>query len=358
MEESPEVLAPGAAYAAALREAVSEFLTSGGTQTEIAKALHCSASSLSRYLKGERVMPRESLRAVQAFLAERGTPLSPDVCAELDRLCGQAHAASGAPAVKLAQLEEDIRRLRAQHQQAQQVSDARIGLLEEKADRLASQLDAALERARTAEGAAELLTARGQEQDESLRHAQEYIHQVEAELTEQREQVRLLQQEAAVLRAQNRRLIEEQTAGVSGVSTQAGSPGAAHQQAGATSDGGHSTADVLGRDEDPGTAPADGRSAAPQPSPAGPDWMWRSTAGGVAAGLTLVILALFNHTPGPIATSQPTTAGWWFIGTGLTTLLGSLAVLFIHTYKNSEPAPTDTPPDTTDHDIAYYQPLA
>ncbi|MFI9064432.1 helix-turn-helix domain-containing protein [Streptomyces sp. NPDC053429] len=62
--KSPQrALAPGAAYAAALREAVSGFLTSGGTQTEIAKALHCSPSSLSRYLKGERVMPRESLRA-------------------------------------------------------------------------------------------------------------------------------------------------------------------------------------------------------------------------------------------------------------------------------------------------------
>ncbi|THA44497.1 hypothetical protein [Streptomyces sp. A1136] len=152
------------------------------------------------------------------------------------------------------------------------------------------------------------------------------IHQVEAELSEQREQVRLLQHEAAVLRAQNRRLIEEQAAGIPGVSTQAGSPGTAHQQASRSSDGGHSTADVPGRDEDPGTAPADGRSAAPQPAPAGPDWMWRSTAGGVAAGLTLVILALFNHTPGPIATSQPTTAGWWFLGTW--------------------------------HDIAYYQPLA
>ncbi|WP_329201899.1 MULTISPECIES: helix-turn-helix domain-containing protein [unclassified Streptomyces] len=357
MEESPDALAPGAAYAAALREAVSEFLTNG-TQAQVAEALHCSASSLSRYLKGERVMPRESLRALQVFLAEEGTPLSPDVYAELDRLCGQAHAASGAPAVKLAQLEEDMRRLRAQHQQAQQVSDARLVSLEEMADRLASQLEAALERARTAEGAAELLTVRGQEQDESLRHAQDYIHQIEAELAGQREQARLLQQEAAVLRAQNRRLIEEQAAGISGVSTQAGGPGTTHQQAGRTSDGGHSTADVPGRDEDPGTAPADGRSAAPQPSPAGPDWAWLSTAGGVATGLTLVILALFNHTPGPIATSEPTTAGWWFLGSGLTTLLGTITALLINTYKNSEPALTDTPPDTTDHDIAYYQPLA
>ncbi|THA46546.1 hypothetical protein E6R62_33540 [Streptomyces sp. A1136] len=87
--------------------------------------------------------------------------------------------------------------------------------------------------------------------------------------------------------------------------------------------------------------------------------MWLSTAGGVAAGLTLVFLALFNHTPGPIATSEPTTAGWWFLGTGLTTLLGTITALLINTYKNSEPAPTHTPPDTTtDHDIAYYQPLA
>ncbi|MFI9064431.1 hypothetical protein ACIGQE_21595 [Streptomyces sp. NPDC053429] len=162
-----------------------------------------------------------------------------------------------------------------------------------------------------------------------------------------------------MLRAQNRRLIEEQTAGIPGVSTQAGGPGTAHQQAGRSSDGGQGTPPVPGRDEETGTAPADARIAAPQPSPAGPDRMWLSTAGGVAAGLTLIIIAVFNHTPGQIATSEPTTAGWWFLGTGLTTLLGTITALLITTYKNSEPAPTHTPPDTTtDHDIAYYQPLA
>lgn len=44
----------------------------------------------------------------------------------------------------------------------------------------------------------------------SLRHAQDYIHQVEGELAQQREQARQLQQEVGVLREQNRRLVEEQ----------------------------------------------------------------------------------------------------------------------------------------------------
>ncbi|MFD9339653.1 hypothetical protein ACFWBF_35535 [Streptomyces sp. NPDC060028] len=63
-------------------------------------------------------------------------------------------------------------------------------------------MEEALARAQTAE-------ARVAEQDESLRHAQDYIHQAEAELAQQREQARQLQQEVGVLREQNRRLVEE-----------------------------------------------------------------------------------------------------------------------------------------------------
>ncbi|MFB6808758.1 helix-turn-helix domain-containing protein [Streptomyces sp. NPDC056387] len=63
-----------AAYAAALREAVAGFTAAGGTQKAMADALHVSAAALSRYLSGDRIAPRETLRAMQAFLAARGLP--------------------------------------------------------------------------------------------------------------------------------------------------------------------------------------------------------------------------------------------------------------------------------------------
>ncbi|MFI6006817.1 helix-turn-helix domain-containing protein [Streptomyces sp. NPDC051366] len=202
---------PAAAYAAALRKAVASYTAAPGkTQDAMAKALHVSPSSLSRYLKGERTAPRETLRAIQAFLEAQGLPLPAEASEELDALCSQAHLASGSPAVQLAQLKEELTRLRGEQQQAQQVAEERLTGLEEQAARLAEQLEVALARAQTAEGAREILQARVTEQDESLRHAQDYTHQIEAELTQQKEQARLLLQEVGVLRQQNRELVEEQ----------------------------------------------------------------------------------------------------------------------------------------------------
>ncbi|WP_328623214.1 hypothetical protein [Streptomyces sp. NBC_00354] len=148
---------------------------------------------------------------MQAFLEAQGLPLPPEDSEELDALCAQAHLASGSPAVQLAQLQEELARLRGEQQQAQHVAEARLSGLEEQAGRLAEQLEEALARAQTAEGAREILQARVTEQDESLRQAQDYIHQIEAELAQQKEQARLLLQEVGVLRQQNRELVEEQT---------------------------------------------------------------------------------------------------------------------------------------------------
>ncbi|WP_426501764.1 hypothetical protein [Streptomyces sp. D54] len=86
---------------------------------------------------------------------------------------------------------------------------------------LTGQLAQALHHARTTEGARALLQEQVYAQDESLRHAQDYTHQVEAELSEQREQARLLQLEVGMLRKQNQRFVEEQAHTISGVSTQA-----------------------------------------------------------------------------------------------------------------------------------------
>ncbi|MFG2484969.1 hypothetical protein ACGFSI_19705 [Streptomyces virginiae] len=199
-------------YAAALREALTAFTTAGGTQKDLALALNVAPATLSRYLSGDRVAPRDFLRRLRGHLEQRGMPWTPEVYESLDVLCGQAHASSGSPAVQLAQLREELARLRGEQEQAQQVAEERLTGLEEQAGRLAEQLEEALERARVAE-------ARVAEQDETLRHGQDYIHQVEAELAQQREQARLLQREVGVLREQNRRLVEEQPR-VSGASTQ------------------------------------------------------------------------------------------------------------------------------------------
>ncbi|MFD3511219.1 hypothetical protein [Nocardia sp. NPDC058666] len=199
-------------YAAALREGLTAFFTAGGLQKDIAQALNMAPSTLSRYLKGERVASREILASLRDYLAQQGMPWTPEEYENLDALCGQAHAASGSPAVQLAQLNEELARLRAEQEKAQQVAEERLNGLEEQAGRLAEQLEEALERAKTAED-------RVAEQDEALRHAQDYTHEMAAELDQQREQARKLQQEVEVLRRQNRRLIEEQPR-VPGVSTQ------------------------------------------------------------------------------------------------------------------------------------------
>ncbi|MFE2147956.1 helix-turn-helix domain-containing protein [Streptomyces sp. NPDC059456] len=194
------------------------FTATGGTQKAMADALHISPAALSRYLSGDRIAPRETLRAMQSFLAARGLPLTRQVWEELDALCGQAHLASGSPAVQLAHLKEELTRLRGEHEHAQQVAEARLTGLGERASRLAERLEEALDRARTAEGARQILQAQVTGQDKGLLQAQGYIQQMEAELTRQREQARRLQQEVGVLREQNRRLVEAQQ--VPGASTQ------------------------------------------------------------------------------------------------------------------------------------------
>ncbi|WP_328923577.1 hypothetical protein OG429_02365 [Streptomyces sp. NBC_00190] len=208
-----------AVYAAALRTALARFTTAGGTQKKIAQALNLAPATLSRYLSGERVAPREFLRDLRDYLDQQDMPWTPEAYESLGALCGQAHTASGSPTVQLAQLREELTRLRHEQQQAQQVDEARLAELEQQAEQLAQRLQEALDRAHTAEGTRDLLLARVEQQDDSLRHAQDFIHQVEAELAQQREQARQLQQAVAVLREQNRRLVEEQQ-DVPGASTQ------------------------------------------------------------------------------------------------------------------------------------------
>ncbi|MFJ4858353.1 hypothetical protein [Streptomyces sp. NPDC088730] len=206
MDDSRAEDVPSVLYAVALREVVSAFTAGGGTQKAIALAVHVSPAALSRYLSGERVAPLGFLEGLRSFLAGQSHSLDVETYERLEDLCARAHSASGSPAVRLTQVRSELERLQEKQGRAQQVAEARLAGLEEQIGRLARELEEALDRVET--------------QDNSLRHAQDYSHQIEAELAEQREQTRLLQQEVNVLREQNLLLVEEQARAVPGASTQ------------------------------------------------------------------------------------------------------------------------------------------
>lgn len=216
-----------ATYAAALRAAVHDFTTQGGTQREIATATHVAPATLSRYLSGERTAPTSFVAALDSFLAQRGRPLEAAARARLDELCGLAHQASGSPAVQLSHLKEELARVQAE----KKIGKAELASLKKHADELAAELRQALDEARRSEQGHAALQKHIAGQDKNLEHAQLYTRQLEAELTSLQAQVVLIQREVKVLRRQNKRLIEESTtntrsgtgekSAVSGASTQA-----------------------------------------------------------------------------------------------------------------------------------------
>ncbi|MFF9011029.1 hypothetical protein ACF087_35290 [Streptomyces goshikiensis] len=204
-----------AAYAAGLRWAVKRHTATGGTQIKMAKNIPISASSLSRYMSGQRLAPRKTLHAIKAYIEAQSPSLSfPDGFWEkLDGLCGKAHLASKSATVKVAYLLAELER-----------AEERLRDLESQAGRLGAELGEALARAQGAEKARLFLQTRLTAQDRSLRTARDYIQRIEAELAEHRERAGLLQQEVDVLREQNRRLIEAEPP-VPAPSTQLSHPG-------------------------------------------------------------------------------------------------------------------------------------
>ncbi|UXY40485.1 helix-turn-helix domain-containing protein [Streptomyces albidocamelliae] len=205
----------------------------GGTQKKIAAATGISATTLSRYLSGERVLPPDRLRAIRAYLEAQPVDFPDGFWEEVEELCGEAHRASGSPSVQRVQLAEDLARAeadlarakekldraqeqlaqaRGEHQQAQQIAEGRLHALERRLRRLTEQLRKALVRARNTERARKYLEKRLAEHDQSLRQAQDYARRIEAELAQQEEQAERLVKEVGVLRKQNRQLIEESTA--------------------------------------------------------------------------------------------------------------------------------------------------
>ncbi|WP_327281173.1 hypothetical protein [Streptomyces sp. NBC_01205] len=235
MDEQRAVGPAAAAYAAALRAAVSGFTAQGGTQREIAVAAHVAPATLSRYLSGERIAPHGFVASLDAFLTERERPLGDGVRERLEGLCGRAHEASRSPAVQLEHLKQELARVRGE----KRAGGGELAALKTHADQLAGELERALERARRAETERGLLVRRVDEQEQKLQSAQSYTRRLQAELTAQHDQVVLVQREVEVLRRQNKTLLDENTAttssetlegAVPAVSTQAGE-GEAEQNA-------------------------------------------------------------------------------------------------------------------------------
>ncbi|MFG3155370.1 helix-turn-helix domain-containing protein [Streptomyces sp. NPDC048219] len=203
---------------------MNDFLSLGGTQKDIAAAAHVAPATLSRYLSGERIAPSEFITSLDAFLGEHGRPLDAQARDRLLELCGQAHAASGSPAVQLAHLKEELAYVRKKKGDR----EAELTALQRHTDQLAAELQQALDRARRSEKDQLALETCVADQDKRLQDAQAYTRQLQTELTALHEQVLLLQREVTVLRRQNQRLVEEgaqapgprEEAPVSGVSTQ------------------------------------------------------------------------------------------------------------------------------------------
>ncbi|MFJ8770353.1 hypothetical protein [Streptomyces clavifer] len=191
-------------YTAALREALAPYRAAGGTQAALAANCFVSRAAMSRYLSGERLAGRSFVTRLREVLAEEGFPLSDSVYERLLELCGDAHRASGSPSVQLTQLREDLAAIR----QAQNTDGRRLADIEEQAAGLYRELNQARERAQAADGREGALTELVARQRDQLGHAQDYIRQLENELTEQTEQAALLLREVSVLRAQNTQLVE------------------------------------------------------------------------------------------------------------------------------------------------------
>ncbi|MGW6973757.1 hypothetical protein [Streptomyces sp. NPDC054952] len=190
-----------AAYAAALRTAVKRYTDTGRTQGALAKKMHISESSLSRYLTGNRLAPPKILPALKTCLEARSLSFPDGFWEKLDGLCAKAHLAIGTPTARVLQLQEELRR-----------AEQRLDELDHEAARLTGELGQTLVRAQNAEGARLFLQAHVNEQDRSLREAQNYIHRIDAELAEYKERAAQLVREVEVLREQNRRLIEAEPA--------------------------------------------------------------------------------------------------------------------------------------------------
>ncbi|MET9695091.1 hypothetical protein ABZY81_43135 [Streptomyces sp. NPDC006514] len=73
--------------------------------------------------------------------------------------------------------------------------------------------------------------------------------------------------------------------------------------------------------------------------------------------LALIVIGLFQHTPGPFADAWLTTAGWWFTGSGVFLGLTPFISLFVHDARTNPVAPSETYDQPYDQ-MCGYPPMA
>ncbi|GCD99697.1 hypothetical protein [Embleya hyalina] len=230
VEERPErdgIEPEAAAYGAAMEEC---FERCGASRREFAASIPTNASVVTRYFQGRRIAPAAFLTALAAFLAERGTPTTPQETERLDELRRAALEASTRPHNQAQAWRERAERLA--HDK-----DELAALLREQQDRgdrerdettralnalgldlaeLREDLDQALAdntrlqaEKTTAEHERDELRARVDDLDRQLAAAAAYTRNLEHDLAEQRTAAERLSREVEVLRHQVGALVRE-----------------------------------------------------------------------------------------------------------------------------------------------------
>jgi transcriptional regulator with XRE-family HTH domain len=203
-------------YGAALRRLLAE---TGRTQRSLAEAAHCSDSTVSRYLAGKRVAPRQFLDAFVGHLRGSGVAISQEQYADLTELRQRAQQASKFADIRLLYWQEQVDQLRAkvnELNEAREGQDRDAQAAREEAAEIRRQLtdvqDAlvhALTRAEAAEADRDQLADQTADQQRQLQHAAAYSQELEHDLAGQQERVEALERELEVLRGQVQRLLDE-----------------------------------------------------------------------------------------------------------------------------------------------------
>ncbi|MBQ0867352.1 hypothetical protein [Streptomyces sp. RK75] len=223
----------------------------------MAAATHVVPSTITRYLKGERVAPKEFVEHCAAFLAEHDEALAPADREQLHRLRREAQAASPSAEVRLLHLKEEIDGLKADldaahaaHEastaaavreavrQVQAESGRHLAAIEKQLTTMRDQLHAELklaqqeleeerERAENLGTDNDQLRVTAEAQRRRIEQARDYIRKLtaeldlkEQELARKEEEVRLLHQQTRVLQGQVQTLTAEEEQPVAGAATQ------------------------------------------------------------------------------------------------------------------------------------------
>ncbi|MYW00430.1 helix-turn-helix transcriptional regulator, partial [Streptomyces sp. SID3343] len=157
------------------------FERAGASRREFAKAAFLDPSAITRYFKGQRVAPRDFLDKLAAFLADRGTPLTPEEHDRLDRLCTTALAGGSRQGDQVLYWKEEAARLAATKTAltARWHEERERGVLDRRrADEILGALELELaelrERLEHTETQRDTLRDRVREQDRRLHAAADY----------------------------------------------------------------------------------------------------------------------------------------------------------------------------------------